>query len=75
MTDLEKWKTFLDQMNIKYQIKKDVCSVFNNEYTSYVDIVEIILEIDKSYLSSNYPALYIFFAEDGAFKHFTTLGD
>ena len=76
MTDLEKWKNFLDQMNIKYKVENYNDTIFNDDYTSYEDILIIALVVDRTQLESNYhPYLSINFTTDGAFNKFTTLGE
>ena len=67
MTDLEKWKSFLDEMRIKYK---------EAEYKFFGTNIVKRLEIDKEYICDGYDTEFnIDFNLDGSFKIFQAWGE
>ena len=78
MTDLEKWKKFLDEMKIKYVESEDVSLTFNDDYTDYTEEQVINLLIDYSHMSTcTYLAglNIVFNKNDNSFRNFCPSGE
>lgn len=79
LTDLEKWKKFLDEMGIKY--KEQTSNSFEYEgdpdYSEIIEFNSIELEVDQHQLEQIHRGngLYIVFDETGKFKYFEPYGE
>ena len=77
MSDLEKWKKFLDEMGIKYEEDETTENIFDDNGKIIDRIPEIDIRIDDSYHYSRVycPSLTITFNIDGSFKYFYPSGE
>lgn len=72
MTDLEKMKTLLNEMQIKYRQIDDEERIIDSD--QFMPLV--VLDIDESHLADIYNAkLLIRFTIDGKFKNFHAFGE
>lgn len=74
LTDLERWKSFLDEINIKYTIKTEYYDINADDKGDY-----IFLEIEPHFIDDRHlyyiQELTILFNIDESFKCFRCIGD